>query len=176
MRIKSDFLPACRADEIAPSPSRSAGLLPAETFATVVANAPLVSIDLIVEDGQRRILLGCRRNPPAKDYWFVPGGRVRKHETLSSAFLRLTREELGITLKREDAVFQGVYEHFYDTDFSGEAKRSTHYIVLAYRLQLTAASCALPPQQHSEYQWIEEDRIDNLASVHPYTRAYFTTA
>ena len=175
MRIEADLAPGGHANTMASS-SPAGGLLPADTFATVVAHAPLVSIDLIVEDGQRRILLGCRRNPPAKDYWFVPGGRVRKHETLDSAFLRLTEEELGITLKREDAVFQGVYEHFYDSDFSGEANRSTHYVVLAYRLRLPAISDALPPQQHSEYQWIEEDRIADLPSVHPYTQAYFTTA
>lgn len=154
----------------------TSGLLSADTFSTVVAHAPLVSIDLIVEDADRRILLGRRRNEPAKDYWFVPGGRIRKHETLDAAFLRLTKEELGMSLRRSEASLQGIYEHFYDSDFSGASNRSTHYVVLAYRLRLQRHAMPLPPQQHSEYQWVDENRIADLPSVHPYTQAYFTKA
>lgn len=165
----------CANDGPACSPPSSA-LLPADTFSTIVAHAPLVSIDLIVEDAQQRVLLGRRRNQPAKDYWFVPGGRIRKLETLDAAFLRLTHEELGIAARRKDAMLQGVYEHFYDSDFSGLPNRSTHYVVLAYRLKLGSTDLPLPPQQHSEYQWIDQDRVTHLASVHPYTLAYFTTA
>ena len=47
--------------------------LPENLFRSVVAHAPLVAIDLVVQDRQRRVLLGWRRNPPARGYWFVPG-------------------------------------------------------------------------------------------------------
>lgn len=166
---------ACTNDRLACHPFPSAWL-PADIFSTIVAHTPLVSIDLIVEDAQSRILLGRRRNQPAQDYWFVPGGRIRKLETLDAAFLRLAQEELGITVDRKKAILQGVYEHFYDSDFSGSANRSTHYVVLAYRLRLDRTDIPLPPQQHSEYQWVDEDRVTHLASVHPYTLSYFTTA
>ena len=55
-------------------------------FLTVVRLTPLVAIDLIVTDGNRRILLGHRRNRPAQGTWFVPGGRITKNETLDAAF------------------------------------------------------------------------------------------
>ena len=154
-----------------PAPER----LSAEAFAAVVANAPLVSIDLIVEDAQGQILLGLRKNPPAKDYWFVPGGRVRKGEKLDDAFARLTQEELGFAASRTDSRLLGIYEHFYDTDFTGLPGKSTHYIVLAYRLRIDRHEWHLPETQHSEYQWIDEDRVAYLPSVHPYTQAYFAT-
>lgn len=158
-----------------PSLPASPERLPAEVFASVVANAPLISIDLIIENAQGQILLGLRTNPPAKDYWFVPGGRIRKGEKLDDAFARLTREELGIAASRSEARLLGVYEHFYDTDFTGMEGRSTHYIVLAYRLTVSRHEWPLPQQQHSEYQWIDEDRVAYLPSVHPYTQAYFAT-
>lgn len=149
--------------------------LPAEVFAAVVANAPLISIDLIIEDAQGRILLGLRKNPPAKDYWFVPGGRVRKGEKLDHAFIRLMQEETGVSAMRSEGRLLGIYEHFYDTDFTGITGTTTHYIVLAYCLRLNRHEWHLPNQQHSEYQWIDEDRVAYLANVHPYTQAYFAT-
>ena len=54
--------------------------LPPEAFAHIVAHAPLVAIDLLVQDTQQRLLLGWRNHPPARGYWFVPGGRIRKNE------------------------------------------------------------------------------------------------
>ena len=61
---------------------------------------PLISIDLLVQNEHGEYLLGLRNNRPAQGYWFVPGGRVLKNETLDGAFKRLTFEELGIELKR----------------------------------------------------------------------------
>jgi colanic acid biosynthesis protein WcaH len=69
--------------------------LEAESFAAVVRLTPLVSIDLIVRDRQERVLLGRRTHPPARGWWFVPGGRIRKDERLSDATARLLAEELG---------------------------------------------------------------------------------
>ena len=60
-----------------------------DEFAVVVEKAPLVSIDLIIENHRGQILLGMRTNEPAKDYWFVPGGRILKDERIAEAFERL---------------------------------------------------------------------------------------
>jgi colanic acid biosynthesis protein WcaH len=72
-------------------------------FLNAIRLTPLVSIDLIVTDGNRRVLLGQRRNRPAQDSWFVPGGRVRKGETLDTAFTRVVRDELGIASVQRSA-------------------------------------------------------------------------
>jgi len=146
------------------------------TFRTVVNATPLVSIDLIVEDDQGRVLLGRRVNRPASCFWFVPGGRIQKNERLDAAFVRLTQTELGVEFQREQAQFQGVYEHLYDDSVFGEGhlegNPSTHYVVLAYRLKANAQALALPAEQHSHYCWWLVD--DALASpeVHSNTQAY----
>lgn len=54
------------------------GWLDTDIFATVVHCAPLISIDLLVQNAQGEYLLGLRNNRPAQGYWFVPGGRVKK--------------------------------------------------------------------------------------------------
>lgn len=149
--------------------------LAAETFASVVANAPLVSIDLIVEDVQGAVLLGLRNNPPASGWWFVPGGRIRKDETFDDAFARITQIELGLCGQRSQSRLAGVYEHFYDTNFKGTTGATTHYVALAYRLQMERQLLQLPYQQHSRYMWMHPDRIVQHPHVHPYTQAYFSS-
>ncbi len=153
-------------------PATAGARLPADTFRTVVASTPLVSIDLLVRDGEGRYLVGQRRNPPARGSWFVPGGRIRKNERLADALARLCEEELGSGTRVRDAVFRGAYEHFYDVNFAGEPGASTHYVVLAYEMALEATD-GLPQAQHGAYRWLTPAQLLADPEVHAYTRAYF---
>jgi colanic acid biosynthesis protein WcaH len=147
------------------------GWLDAETFQTVVASTPLISIDLLIENEQGEYLLGLRNNRPAQGYWFVPGGRVQKNETLNDAFKRLTRMELGVELERTDARFKGVYEHFY-TDSVFGATPGTHYIVLAYHVNINARNVQLSADQHAECRWFTAKQIIEDDKIHKYSQAY----
>lgn len=137
---------------------------------------PLVSIDLLLRDAQGRYLLGLRSNPPAAGCWFVPGGRIRKGETLTQALGRLAAEELAMTLPPDRWRLHGVYEHFYDTNFAGETGMPTHYVALAYQAQLPQGGepAQLPSGQHLGYRWESPPDMAGDATVHPYTKAYFT--
>ncbi len=146
-----------------------------EDFATVVRSTPLISIDLIVENDSGEFLLGKRTNRPAQGYWFVPGGRVQKDEPLASAFERLTLAELGVLLPMSAGEFYGVWQHFYDDNFSG-SDFSTHYIVLGFRVRVDASTLALPPDQHDDYRWLTSDRLIADPLVHDNSRAYFKEA
>ncbi|MGM8885713.1 GDP-mannose mannosyl hydrolase [Psychrobacter sp. 1U2] len=142
------------------------------TFQTVIKNTPLVSIDLVIKDKLGRVLLGKRNNRPAQGYWFVPGGRVRKNESLYQAFKRLTDAELNEKISIDDASFLGVYEHLYEDSVFG-SKVSTHYIVLGYQLTIDLDFVMLPADQHHKYDWFEiNDLLDNN-NVHKNTKAYF---
>jgi colanic acid biosynthesis protein WcaH len=145
-------------------------------FLTVVSNTPLIALDLILHDEQGRYLLGRRVNRPAQGSWFVPGGRVRKDESLDDAFARLACEELGLReAERSDGELLGVYEHFYDDNFSGKEGISTHYVVLGYRFRLPQRLPHLPLDQHSDYRWASVEDILLDETVHDNSRAYFVT-
>ncbi len=146
--------------------------LDSETFKEIVATTPLISLDLIVRNLSGLVLLGLRLNRPAKGFWFVPGGRVRKDESLDEAFMRLTQEELGVSLSRADANFLGPYEHFYSDNFSGESF-STHYIVLGYELICDDLHHVLPVCQHEQYRWFDIHDLINDQDVHQYSKNYF---
>jgi colanic acid biosynthesis protein WcaH len=139
-------------------------------FKTIVKSTPLVSIDLIVRDSQRNVLLGKRTNRPAQSFWFVPGGRVLKDEQIESAFKRLIKEELGIY--NIESTFKGIYQHFYDDNFS-EDDFSTHYLVLAYEITFKGDLDSLPHEQHSKYQWFVEKELVENEQVHKHSKWYF---
>ncbi|WP_312213170.1 GDP-mannose mannosyl hydrolase [Pseudescherichia sp.] len=143
-----------------------------EDFATVVRSTPLISIDLIVENADGEFLLGKRTNRPAQGFWFVPGGRVQKDEPLAQAFERLTLAELGLRLPLAAGEFYGVWQHFYDDNFSG-TDFSTHYIVLGFRLKVNQADLALPDAQHEDYRWLTPEALIADENVHDNSRAYF---
>ncbi|CCK07646.1 MULTISPECIES: GDP-mannose mannosyl hydrolase [Cronobacter] len=143
-----------------------------EDFATVVRSTPLISIDLIVENDQGEFLLGHRTNRPAQGFWFVPGGRVQKDEPLAQAFERLTQAELGKRFTMPEGEFYGVWQHFYDDNFSG-TDFTTHYIVLGFRLRVNADELNLPKEQHEAYRWQSPASIVASEDVHDNSRAYF---
>jgi colanic acid biosynthesis protein WcaH len=154
-----------------PSP---AAMLDEGDFLNVIRLTPLVSIDLIVTDGNRRVLLGQRRNRPAQDSWFVPGGRVRKGETLDTAFTRVVRDELGIaSVQRSSSRLFGVFEHYYDDNFAGVPDIATHYVALAYSITLSGSVPIGRFDQHSGYAWLLPTEVLSRDDVHPNAKAYF---
>ena len=68
-------------------------MLPEAQFREAMAALPLVSIDLCVTDPDGRLLLGLRRNAPARGCWFTPGGRICKNEPLDKALRRVAHDE-----------------------------------------------------------------------------------
>jgi colanic acid biosynthesis protein WcaH len=70
-------------------------LIPAKLYRKFLAGMPLACVDVaIVEQGA--VLLVKRKDAPARDQWWVPGGRVFKGEMLRETAARKAREEVGI--------------------------------------------------------------------------------
>src|SRR5215471_9332914 len=147
--------------------------LAAEDFENVIRLTPLVSMDLVVRAPDGRVLVGRRKYEPARNMFFLVGGRITKNESRAEAFKRLTREELGIELPIEEARFLGVYDHFYPTNRFGREGFGTHYVVLGYELGLDPETANLPTEQHEEYVWKTERELLDSPEVHENTKAYF---
>ncbi len=148
--------------------------LPEEDFIQIIKNTPLVAIDLIVENEDHNILLGWRKNAPAKGYWFVPGGRIFKNEKFPDAFKRITKNELGKSYPLSDASFLGVFEHIYPGEnVSGREGFGTHYVVIAFRLKVYLPELYLNEEQHAGFRWSNLDELLQDANTHSNTKNYF---
>lgn len=144
--------------------------LSASDFRRITSLTPLVSIDLIVRSGDR-VLLGMRKNRPAKRYWFVPGGRVRKNETLTEAGVRLGRDELGVGVSFLESTLLGVYEHFYADSVFGDDV-STHYIAIGIIVDVNLVLDDLPADEHDQFEWWQIETAIGSPKVHEYTKEY----
>ena len=144
-------------------------MLDNKTFKTVINSTPLISIDLLVKK-DNKILLGRRINKPAQGYLFSIGGRVYKNESIQQATARIAKTELNIELKLTPK-FAGVFEHFYDDGIYKDV--STHYINLAYEVDINNEILNLPNDQHNEYQWLSINELLNSKQVHKYVKNYF---
>lgn len=141
-------------------------------FKKIIRSTPLVAIDLIIFDRKNRVLLGFRKNPPAKNFWFVPGGRVLKNEPLKMALGRILKTEAkGLTVG-QPKIF-GVTEHFYRNSFFG-SKESTHYVVIAFLLRGRNGKKILrnTGDQHRTLKWWAKDDARQSPQVHFYSKRY----
>jgi|AntRauTorcE11898_2_1112593.scaffolds.fasta_scaffold09103_3 colanic acid biosynthesis protein WcaH len=142
---------------------RSPGWIPQNLWKKIVTHMPIVSIDLIIRT-EEGILLGKRTNKPAKGKWFVPGGRLKKDESITSAVHRIAETEIGIDVQIVRKI--GVYEHFYDvSDIADSVPK--HYIANAYIVEANEHKFS-KDFQHDELKFHQ-----NLTSdIHNYTKEY----
>jgi len=139
----------------------------------IINSTPLVSVDLIIENPDKEILLGKRVNRPAQGFWFVPGGRILKNETIKDAIKRVSLAEIGIDLSDHNPGLLGASEHIYDDNFLNESGINTHYVVLAFVIELETEITVTPDDQHSEMKWWTVEDLLSDKAVHPNTQAYF---
>ncbi len=145
----------------------------ADKFLRIVELTPLVSIDLIIRNDAEQVLLGYRSNSPAKGRWFVPGGIVKKNESLELAFNRISKKEIGLNLNRDASTFLGVFEHLYPDNFLERDNIDTHYVVLAHEIRVADSVRILRDDQHSELIWWSVSDLLGDPAVHDNTKAYF---
>lgn len=142
-----------------------------EDFAAVVRATPS-SPSISSWKTARGNFTGPASQPSGAGLLVCAGGRVCKDETLEAAFARLTQAELGVRSPLAAGTFYGVWQHFYDDNFSGE-DFSTHYIVLGFRLRVAESDLRLPDAQHGSYRWLTPEQLLASDNVHENSRAYF---
>ncbi|WP_041710574.1 GDP-mannose mannosyl hydrolase [Prochlorococcus marinus] len=149
-----------------------------KSFKQVAKNSPIAAIDLCIFNEAKEILLGKRINPPAKSFFFVPGGRIRKGETLFISTKRILNNEMNYEITEKDFntfSLLGVFQHFYNDNFCGNKQFSSHYVVIVYLVPLKIlkkSKFGNFKDQHDEYIWYNKTTHENLL-IHPYCKEYF---
>eukprot|EP00668_Euglena_longa_P012481 GGOE01014934.1.p1 GENE.GGOE01014934.1~~GGOE01014934.1.p1 ORF type:complete len:259 (-),score=41.00 GGOE01014934.1:428-1204(-) len=102
--------------------------LPAHLYRQVVEHLPTVCVDVVcrrLSDG--KVLLFHRRDKPAAQIWWFPGGRMHRGETFFAAAVRKTAEETGCSSAAVTAraVLQ-VWNTFFPDSSWDEQRRPGH--------------------------------------------------
>lgn len=150
-------------DRVGVEPSH--GRIPDDAWRTIVDHVPIVSVDLVVLH-EGKLVLGKRQNAPAKGEWFVPGGRLHKHERLDDAVHRIAEEELGVDVVIQEPL--GAYEHLYENaaldDVGGK-----HYIANGF-VVTTAERPDVNDDQHSSLKLFDSAPASLHENVQDYLR------
>ena len=148
-------------------------LLSNDEFKSIIKLTPLVAFDMIIEY-DNKILLGKRINEPAKEFYFIPGGRILKNESLALACKRLTQVELGFEINFNKFIFHMNTEHIYENNFFNNDLK-THYVCLCYKYQLNKEEYQKINinSQHEETKWMSVNELLSDQTVHINTKNYF---
>ena len=125
--------------------------------------APQVAVGAVVFH-HGRVLLVRRSNPPAKDQWAIPGGRVKLGESLRQAAERETREETGVRVAAKDPVF--TFEVI-DRDCRGKVR--FHYLIVDLEAEFKEGR-PTAGDDATDAAWISPEELDGL-SVSAATRS-----
>tara|TARA_Y100001968_G_scaffold100812_1_gene90731 strand:+ start:4097 stop:4573 length:477 start_codon:yes stop_codon:yes gene_type:complete len=145
-----------------------------EDYSNVLKTSPVTALDFCITF-KNKLLIAKRNNPPAKNYYFVPGGRIRKLESIINASIRILKEEIGVIITPDDNLnLLGIFEHFYKDNFLGNTQFNSHYIVLTYNLRINNIDRINSNNlilQHSEFLWQDLYKSPK-SNIHKYTKVY----
>ena len=117
---------------------------------------PICCVDVVIFNKNKEFLLLKRKNEPAKDQWWVPGGRIKKGEKTEKAVLRKVKEETGLNIKIKKML--GVKETIFKKGFFGNSVHTLNIIFLAK----AKSNKVKMDFQNSEYKWFSktEKKLD----------------
>ena len=147
--------------------------LPPDRFRAVVQDTVLFALDLVVRNSRSEVLVGRRRNAPARGLFFVPGGRVYKGEPMADALRRISLSEIGHELRMSEVAPLGLYEHIYPDNVFDEPGFGTHYVVMGCATTLPTDAVIDTSAQHDGFAFLSIPELLARADVHPFTQAYF---
>ena len=117
-------------------------MIPSHLYDQIVKLMPIAGVEaLIVKEGA--FLFLRRRNDPAKGQWWLPGGRIRKGETLQDALFREVKEETGLSVSIVRLI--NVYSRVFP---------ERHDISIVYLCETREDKVALN-SEHSEYAFFK---------------------
>jgi len=105
--------------------------IPAGLYKKIVSLMPICCVDLVFWS-EGKVHLFKRAYAPAKDKWWVAGGRILKGEKIKDAVARKAKEDIGVDVKIRKMI--GVYDTFFGASrFDTKAKKHKNLNIFKMR-------------------------------------------
>ncbi|MCF7800318.1 NUDIX domain-containing protein [Candidatus Babeliales bacterium] len=144
--------------------------IPKEEYEKILKKIPISCIDLIIVNPKKEFLIIKRKNNPAKNKWWIPGGRILKNEIFKDAALRISKKETGLNCNF--IKIMGVVEtRFKESAFNN--KNGTHTINIIALMESSDKDVKLD-EQSLEYKWI--GKIKELEDSYPEAKPFLIKA
>lgn len=131
-------------------------------YAEIVKSMPIPCVDLVVMDKAGRILLLKRKNEPASNQWWFPGGRVLFGELRSDAARRKIKEECGLFMK-ENPIELGTI----DCLLNLKGNKISHGITTFFKVLADSAEITTLDGQSCDSSWAFLNDWQAHHNLHP---------
>jgi len=149
-------------------PDPSAGL-PDEIFYYISQTTPLINVDLLIKDENKRTLLAWRDDKHSGRGWHIPGGIIRFKETFETRIQKVAETEIGAIVQFDSTPLTINQLIRHDREVRG------HFISILYNCFLPdtfePANFSHTPQDAGYLMW-HGKCPDNLLSFHEIYRSY----
>lgn len=147
------------------NPKEQTSEIPPEQYKEFHRLMPVACVDIVLTRGNS-FLLVKRKNAPARNEWWFPGGRILRDEHFADAVARKIFQETG--LKTENPIILGIDETFFP---DGPFGSSTHTINIVFQAN-TETNDVILDNQSGKYQWF--GHIDEKWD--PYVKKFLSKA
>ena len=142
--------------------------LPEDVLQLVSRLAPLVNVDLLINDDQQRTLLTWRDDDVFGPGWHVPGGIIRYRERAVDRVHACALEELGADVESEP-------QPMFVLESITRAPSRSHHVSLLYRCRLAGAldetrRAVVDPPLRGQWRWHDRCPPNLLPEQAPYAR------
>ena len=158
-------------DKLSASVVGAGGDLPEKLFLFVSSVTPLVNVDLLIKDDERRTLLTWRDDGYYEAGWHIPGGIIRFKERFVERVHAVARTELGasVTADHEPLAINQVIDP--------ERTVRGHFVSLLFNCALTSAPDSSRKftggsPSRGQWSWFQTPP-PNLLAVHDMYRQFF---
>lgn len=127
--------------------------IPKNLYKKIVETVPMACVDLVVKRKNSFLMLKRKENP-AKDKWWFPGGRVFFNESLNSAVRRKLKEEINIK-KPKKIELLGVGETKFKKGRFNKPYHSINSVFLAEIKEKEASKIKINSTS-SNYKWFQK--------------------
>jgi len=117
-------------------------------------NKVRTAVVAVVRDGSGRVLLTKRAIPPYMGKWVMPGGKIDRGETITSALKREVIEEVGLDVHVEELV--DIFE------VAPTNEHSDHFVILYYFASPRSQKLVVNRDEVSETLWADLQTANSL--------------
>ena len=90
------------------------GPLPQAEYDAIYSRVPRLTVEVVIVERDRGVLLSLRAEGPCAGLWHLPGGTVRFGEPVTDAVTRVAADELGLTVTPRELLGYIEYPSHYD--------------------------------------------------------------
>jgi len=101
---------------------------PRAIFENILEWAVIPTFDLVIEYGNKGVIIVNRKIPPYQNQWALPGLRMFKGENIADTISRIAIKELGLKIDPSKIKFLGQYVGKFTTEHSRQDLSTGYHI------------------------------------------------